>query len=291
MGLAKFYTNKVVLITGGSMGIGKEVAKQALHLGAKVIITGRSIERLKKTEKEFSDYQNNIMIFQGDVKDFESNQRLIIACIERFGKLDVVIANAGLSCFGNIEEMDFNVAREIIDANIYGSLFPAKVAISELKKTSGSILFISSIAGFYGLPGYSPYSISKMALKGLAQSLQVELIESGIGVGIAYLGFTENEKSKRTLSPEGKWVDVPERNRFVRVSRRCTADKILLQIKNRKFSETHTIIGKLMGVITCFFPGLISFIMKFNYRRRKPVKKIGMLYNSKKGRLSLNKKV
>jgi short-subunit dehydrogenase len=209
------------------------------------------------------------MIFQGDVCDYSTNADLIQKIIERFGQLDAVITSAALSCFGEVEKMEVTVAKKIIDTNIYGSFYPVKVALEELKQNKGSILFVSSIAAFHGLPGYSAYSLSKMALKALAQCLSVELKKSDVFVGIAYVGFTENEDGKQTLSPAGEWQKVPPRKAVFTVSRKTTALKLLKQIKKRRFSHTHSRLGSFTEWITRFFPKLSLFLFQKNYRPAK----------------------
>lgn len=182
-----FFKDKVAVITGSSMGIGKELAKQILINGGKVVLTGRNRARLESTKDEFEMYFDSILIHQGDVTNFELNQILVTKTIERFGRLDILITNAGLSGYGEVEMLKPGVARQIIDTNIYGTLFPIMVALPELKKTKGSVLIISSIAGFYGLPDYSAYSLSKMALRALAQSLRVELKTSFCRYSISWV--------------------------------------------------------------------------------------------------------
>ncbi len=262
-----FYKNKVVLITGSSMGIGKEMALQALIHGATVILTGRNLERLEKTQLEFLAFKEKVMIFQGNVTNENSNKILMKLIIEKYGRLDVLINNAGLSCYGEVDEMEIGSFKEIIDTNIYGSILPSKAALSELKKTQGNILFISSIAGFHGLPGYSAYSLSKMALKSFAQSLSVELKSSGVKVSIAFVGFTENEKDKKTLSPNGEWVEVPIRSSKMSVSRKTTASKLLSQVKSGQFKNTHSLLGKFTEQITRHLPLLTYYIFNKKYKR------------------------
>ena len=155
MDISSFYKDKVVLITGATMGIGKELARQVLVNGGKVVITSRDSVRLQKTEQEFAIYNTSVLGVNTDVVNYENNEILIQKAVKRFGKLDVIITNAALSCYGAIEIIKPGVARQVIDVNIYGSLFPVIAALPELKKTQGSILFISSVAGLYGIPEYS----------------------------------------------------------------------------------------------------------------------------------------
>jgi dehydrogenase/reductase SDR family protein 7B len=262
----KFYKDKVVIITGSSMGIGKELARQILLLGGKVVITGRNEERLLIVQQEFSDYSDSVLYHCGDASDYTNNQELIKSTLDRFAKIDVLINNAGLSGFGEIGKMNMKSTKDIIDANIYGSLFPTMAALPELKKTNGSILFISSIAGLHGLPGYAAYSLSKMSLKALAQSLYAELKFDKVFVGISYVGFTENDTNKKTIAPNGNLVSVPQRPKLFTNSRETTAAKLLKQIKIKKHSSVQTSVGIITLKLSQFFPSLLNVIFKLNYK-------------------------
>lgn len=264
MNLHSFYKNKVVIVTGSSMGIGKQLVKQILSFGGKVVITGRNKDRLKAVESEFTEYSTSLLTHAGDITKYSNNVDLITETIQRFGALDILITNAGLSCFGDVGNMSANVAREIIDVNIYGSLYPVMAAIPELKKTEGSVLFISSLAGIHGLPGYSAYSLSKMSLTALSQSLHTEMKPFGVFVGISYVGFTENENEKKTLSPDGKWVNVPKRPQIITQSREQTALALLKQIRDKKNSNVQDLFGKFTYQLNRFFPSLLHAILRWN---------------------------
>jgi short-subunit dehydrogenase len=266
MKLFRFYNKKVVIVTGSTMGIGKEVAKRILRFGGKVVITGRNEMRIEELKKELIYYKGSYLIHQGDVNNMEDNKRMVEETIHTFGKIDILINNAGMSCYGAVDELKMEVAKEVIDTNVYGSLFPVMACLDELKKSKGSILFISSLAGFQGLPGYSCYSLSKMALKPLAQSLSIELKNQQVSVGIAYVGFTENEMAKRTLSPDGKLEMVPLRPKFLTNSRRYTADKILHQVRKRKKRSVHSFIGKISYRLNMLFPTLMNGLLELNYK-------------------------
>lgn len=269
MKTAHYFKDKVVLVTGSTMGIGKELAFQLLTHGSKVVITGRHKKRLENIELEFAGWKENILVLQSDVCSYTSNEEVVKKILQKFGSLDVLITNAGLSCYGTLQDLQPFVAKEIIDTNIYGSLFPVKAALSELIKNKGSVLFVSSIAGLYGLPGYSAYSLSKMALTALAQSLSIELNSSGMYVGIAYVAFTENDTDKRTMAPDGEWQPVPKRPRFLTTSKTSTATKLLKQIKNKQFSITHSFLGNCSKMLIRLFPALTTSIFRKNFERKQ----------------------
>jgi len=266
----EFFKNKVVLITGASMGIGKDLALQVLHYGGKVTITGRNEARLLAVQNEFQEHSENLLIHKGNVANYEDVVNLIVKIILRFGRLDVLINNAGMSTdFGELEIINNKVVDEIIDTNVKGALFPSMAAIPELKKTKGSIIFVSSIAAFRGLPGYSLYSLSKMALTALAQSIRIENKKTGVFVGIAYVGFTENETGKRTLSHEGKLEKVTARNKLVTRPRSLTAKILLNQIANRRPRVIHSIIGKLTFLLCKYFPIVANIMSEQIYNNQK----------------------
>ena len=131
----EFYKNKVVLITGASMGIGKDLALQVLQYGGKVTITGRNEQRLLAVKDEFQAYSEQLLIHKGNVANYENVVELIEKIILHFGRLDVLINNAGMSTdFGELETITDKVVDEIIDTNVKGALFPTMVAIPKLKE-------------------------------------------------------------------------------------------------------------------------------------------------------------
>ena len=266
MSLKEFYENKVVLITGSCSGIGKELARQILSFNGKVVFTSRFDERLVSIENEFAQLKSNFMLHQGDIRD-ESNLNLLMEKIKTiFGRLDILICNAAISSFGDFDDSDSAVLKQVIDTNIYGSILPVKVFLPELKNSKGTIVFISSIAGIRGLPGYSAYSLSKMALTSLAQSLSLELKRHQVSVCIAYPGLTQNEESKRTIAPNGTLVQVPERPAGFVTPREKTARKILVQIMNKKFTKIHSILGLIIKYSHRFGPGLLHYLYQKKYK-------------------------
>jgi len=184
MNLNPFYKDKVVLITGGSMGIGKEMARQVLEAGGKVILTGRRESKLLEVGEEFQQFSDSLMFHAGDVADYQDTLVLMEKIVGRFNRLDVLINNAGMAGYGEVGSLEPKAVDEVIDTNIKGSIFQTRTALPLLIETKGSILFVSSVAGFWGLPAYSLYSLSKMALTALVQSLRLENANNGVFAGI-----------------------------------------------------------------------------------------------------------
>ena len=276
MKVESFFKDKVVLITGGSQGIGKELARQVLESGGRVVLTGRSQAKLDAAREDFSPYSGDVMIRAGDVGDFSGAEPLIDGILTRFGQLDVVINNAGLAGYGEVKDFTQGAVDTILDTNIKGSIYISRAAIPRMEG-GGSILFVSSLAGLYGLPGYTLYSISKMGLTALAQGLAIELEESGIFVGIAYVGFTANEKRKEWLAASGNTELLPERDPRLVSSRETTARLLLRQIAIRKPVKIHSLLGKVNYISARFIPGLIRLVMRIRYKRAVTAGRKGMI--------------
>ncbi|WP_129690734.1 SDR family NAD(P)-dependent oxidoreductase [Gottfriedia acidiceleris] len=169
--------DKVVLITGGASGIGAAVTRRFIQEGAKVSIIGRSLETLEQMKEEFND---NLLIIQGDVSKYEDNERAVKATVEQFGKLDVFIANAGVfdgfAKFADVTPDALSDAYDyLLNINVKGSFFGAKAALEELQKTNGNIIFTVSGASFYPDGGGVWYTASKHAQIGLMRQLAFEL--------------------------------------------------------------------------------------------------------------------
>lgn len=264
---SNFFKDKVVWITGSGSGIGKELARQILELGGIAVITGRNKSKLSNVTLEFADYERRCLVLEGDCTNHEMSKEILSKIITHFGRLDILIANAGLSNYGEVELLKPGVVKQVIETNILGTLFPVMACIPELKRNKGSILMVSSIAAFYGLPVYSVYSTSKMALTSFHQSLRIELQKAGVFVGIAYLGFTENEDQKRILNPSGMPERVPDRSKTFLHSRKETVERMLIQLVKSRSVCTHTVLGKTTQLMARYFPFLLGVILFKGYKR------------------------
>lgn len=260
---------KVIVITGSSQGIGKAIAIEFIKNGAAVVINGRNRNKLLKTTEELKSLGGRVLAFCGDVSKPDQAQDLILKTIEHFGKLDILVNNAGISMKGNLADLASSVYKKVFDINVLGSVNMCKSALPFLRESIGSIVFISSVAGIRGIPGFSAYSSSKMALKAIAQSLRIEEADSGIHVGLMYVGFTQNEREKRTLDADGSLVIVDERKGFKVQSRRDVAQAVLNNIKTRTFITTLSSLGKLNQIMQKVAPNLVEKILIKNSRKIK----------------------
>jgi short-subunit dehydrogenase len=260
---------KVAIITGSSTGIGKAIAKALAKKKVKIVLNGRNQERLEDTAKELRALGYDVLTARGDVGIYKDCKNLIEQTIKEYGAIDILINNAGLSMEGTIDKTLPEVFEKVFHTNILGVLFPTKAALPYLKQSKGSIVFAGSIAGYMGLPDYSAYSASKMALTALAQSLKIELAGTGVHVGINYIGFAENDDNKTYLNNNGEIEKVPVRKQFKRMPLDVIAAHFVRGIENRKYKQTFSFIGKLTNILHRYFPALFEWIMIRKYLKQK----------------------
>ena len=198
-------SNKVALITGASSGIGRSLAVQAAKRGYHIGVIARNQEALEALKNEVIDsYNIDFHYHVGDVSKEEDCHAFINGCIDKFGRIDFLFNNAGISMRGIFADTDLSVIKQLMDVNFWGSVYCTKYALPELLKTKGSVVGVSSIAGFKGLPARTGYSASKFAMQGFLESLRNENLKTGLHVLIACPGYTESNIRKTALNPEGK---------------------------------------------------------------------------------------
>lgn len=256
--------NKVAIVTGSSMGIGKAISHALGEAGCKVVLNGRTTDRLHSAAAEMESKGYEVFPIAADVSNWEDCERLVEECLAHFGRLDILINNAGAATRGPVADLTHDVFQKITNINLLGSIFPSKAALSALKETKGSVIFISSIASFYGIPYNSIYSATKKALTAFSESLRLETESDGIHVGIAYVGFTENDPKKIILDSDGKRIYLENREGVKKQSPEQVAGIILNMIQARKNTYTLSLAGKGLSFITKFAPWLIKFIYRKN---------------------------
>ena len=259
--------DKTVLISGSTRGIGRAIAENFITHGARVVINGREEDRVVSTVNDFLRIGGCATGFAGDISCFTTCDRLIDHCIDAFGGLDCLINNAGISMEGDVADLAPEVFQRVFETNVLGACHLTKAAIPWLKKSQGGVLFVSSSAAFKGIPGYSAYCASKMALNGIAESLKLELESFGVYVGIAHVGFTQNDQDKKILNSLGHWVAQPARP-FVRPAQQeSVAQQVMMMIENRKPRHVFGTMGKLASLISRFAPGLYELILRRHYQK------------------------
>lgn len=172
---------KVAVITGGSKGIGYAVAESLLKEGYCVAITSRTIEGANKAAAKLVAH-GDVLAIEADVKNYQSQQEAINLVLEKWGQIDVLVANAGVGNFASIEELSVEDWHETIDTNLTGVFYSIKASLDAIKKTKGYIITISSLAGTNFFEGGSAYNASKFGLTGFTQAVMLDLRKHGIKV-------------------------------------------------------------------------------------------------------------
>jgi short-subunit dehydrogenase len=265
--MSTFWNNKVVVITGASLGIGKTMARLAAFNGAQVVINARNEDRLQKVLEHFRKEGLSISGISGDVSQIEDVQKLLQFTLDQFGKVDILINNAGISHESDFDVLSPEVFKKVIDVNLLGSVYTSHIFLPEIKKTKGSIVFVGSVAGIHGLGMYSAYCASKMALTALAESLQIESKTSGIHFGIAYLGLTENDPDKSIYASDGSALPQPKR-KVKQQPVTKVAQEILEIAEFRQKKKVISSLGKLTYVLNRISPNLVHRILERIYNKK-----------------------
>lgn len=248
--------DKVVIITGGSSGIGKALAAAFGAQGSKVLITGRNQQELDKTVDELGRRGISVLAFRADVSVEEDNKKMADEAINKFGTIDVLINNAGISMRALFEDTDVDVIKEIMSTNFFGVVYATKYCLPEIIRNKGSVIGISSIAGIRGLPGRTGYSASKFALNGFLEALRLELSPKGTHVLTACPGFTSTKIRKRALTKDGSVQgESPRHENHMMTAEQCAAYIYDATVKRRRMLILTT-QGKLTVFMNKWFPGL-----------------------------------
>lgn len=266
-----FFKDKVVAITGGSEGIGKALIEALIPLGAKVATCGRNYDKLY--ELHLQNAQVLLHSIVCDVSKEEDCKRFIDSTIKTFGKIDILINNAGVSMRALVKDLDVDVIRKVMDVNFYGAVYCTKYAMPSITENQGTIVGISSIAGYRGLPGRSAYSASKFALQGWLESLRIEMMDDNVNVMWVCPGFTASNIRFAALDAEGK----PQGDTTMEEGKMMTAAEvaqhILQAIEKKKRTLVLTFTGKRTVFMNRFFPNLTDkLVRKFYFSEGKLVK-------------------
>ncbi len=201
--------NKVALITGGSKGIGYYTAQKMLEQGMKVAITSRSQAAADAAAKELGD-SDNIIGIESDVRNFESQQKAVQQVLNKWGELDVLIANAGVGHFAPIEEMTLEQWHDVIDINLTGVFYSTKASIEALKASKGYLITIASLAGTNFFARGAAYNASKFGLVGFSQAVMLDVRQAGVKVTTIMPGSVATHFNNRTPSEADAWKIQPE---------------------------------------------------------------------------------
>jgi dehydrogenase/reductase SDR family member 7B len=248
--------NKVVIITGGSSGIGRALAAKFGAEGSRIFITGRNKVQLETT---VADLRSKGIVVEGSVADVskeEDNRQMAQEAIKKFGTIDVLINNAGITMRALFEEVELDVIKKVMDINFYGAVYATKYCLPEIVKNKGSVIGISSIAGYRGLPGRAGYSASKFALNGFLEVLRTEYLKRDVHVLTACPGFTTSNIRKNALTKDGSGQGESPRQEEQMMSAEECAYHIYQATVKRKRSLILTTQGKFAVLLNKWWPAM-----------------------------------
>lgn len=269
--MSNFFNNKVVAVTGGSEGIGKALVEALLKSGARVATCGRHHDKLYRLQTDYASFPLHVTVT--DVSNENDCRRFIESTIKVFGGIDILINNAGISMRAELKDTSVDVIRKVMDINFFGTVYCTRFAIDSLLTRKGTIVGVSSIAGYRGLPGRSGYSASKFALQGWLEAIRTELLDSGVHVMWVCPGFTTSNIRKVALNNKGDEQGESPMDESKMMSAEECARIILNAIEKRKRTVVMTFTGKRTVFMNKFFPGLMDkMARRFFYKDGKLIK-------------------
>ncbi|MBK8608687.1 MAG: SDR family oxidoreductase [Chitinophagaceae bacterium] len=262
-----FFNNKVVVITGGTDGIGKALVNLLISSGAKVATCGRNQDKLYDLQKLHSGKPLHSIV--ADVSVYNDCKNFIDSTLQVFGGIDILINNAGISMRALFKDLDVSVIEKVMKINFNGTLYCTKMALDSIIERKGTIVGVSSIAGYRGLPGRSGYSASKFAVHGFLEALRTELIDSQVNVMWVCPGFTTSNIRNVALDKEGQSQGESPMDEGKMMSSENCAAHILKAIEKRKRTLVLTFKGKQTVFMNRFFPAWADKLVKKFFFKNK----------------------
>jgi short-subunit dehydrogenase len=256
------FRDQVVIVTGASAGIGKALAIQLAAQGAKVAIAARRAERLEQVAVECRALGGEVLVVPTDVSDETQCKALIEKTIAAFGRLDMLINNAGLAASALFDEFpDLHLFKQTMDVNFYGAVYCTYYALPHLKKTRGRVVAISSVGGKAAIPYNTPYCASKYAMHGFYDSLRMELYQNGVSCTVVcpYWVVTEFHESQMNKDGEPRGAC----GRALYTDKMMTADQcaeITLHAAQKRRREVLMGPGALAVWLKLLAPGFVDWL-------------------------------
>ncbi|MFC4874763.1 SDR family oxidoreductase [Negadavirga shengliensis] len=261
--------DKVVVVTGATSGIGEACARVFGKNGAKIWITGRSQIKLDNTLLRLQNEGITCAGIVCDAADESQNQLMVKGAVERFGRIDMLINNAGISMRAMFQDMDLEVFHKVMNTNFMGAVYATKFCLPEILKNKGTIIAMSSINGFRGTPARTAYTASKYAMNGFFESLRTEVMKSGVHVLVACPGFTASNIRNNALTADGSIQQESPRDEEKMMTPEEVAKAIYKAALKRKRDLILTRQGKLASFLNKWMPGIMDTIVYNHMAKEK----------------------
>jgi dehydrogenase/reductase SDR family member 7B len=260
---------KVVIVTGATSGIGLACAEVFGRAGARIVASGRDAEKLRLLSERLAASSIDFITVEAEASDEEANRRLVEAAVNRYGGVDILIANAGISMRAMFEDLDMAVFRKVMDVNFYGSVYPVRYALPYLLERSGAVVAVSSINGHRGTPARTAYTASKYAMEGFFEALRTEVMHRGVHVLVVSPGFTGTNIRKNALRADGAVQGESPRDEGRMMTPEAVAVAIIRGLKQRKRDMVLTRQGKLVVLLNKIVPGWMDK-MVYRHMAKEP---------------------
>jgi short-subunit dehydrogenase len=264
------FDGQVVLVTGASSGIGAALAREFARRGANLIVTARRTERLAAVAADAERGGRRALALAADVTVDGDLERVVATARAAFGRLDVVVANAGFGVVGPVERLALEDYRRQFETNVFGVLRTVRASLDDLKRSRGRVVILGSVAGYIATPGSSPYAMSKFAVRGLAEALGHEVAADGVTVTLVTPGFVGSDIRRvdnagrlhsAAVDPVPAWLLVPAAT---------AARHIVNAVARRRREVVITGHGKIVVFFQRHAPWLVSRVVRGVGLRSRP---------------------
>lgn len=263
------FKNKVVVVTGASSGIGLALCHEFAQKGAMVAMGARQEDKLAELAEQLEKYGTQSFYKATDVTSEKDCEELIAGAVAKFGRIDVLICNAGISMRAIFDDVDIDVLKRLMDVNFWGAVYCTKYALPYLQAAKGSLVGVSSVAGFHGLPGRTGYSASKYAMHGFLETIRIENLKKGLHVMIAAPGFTASNVRFSALTADGTQQGGTPRDEGKMMSAEEVAHRIAVGIAKRKRTLLMEFQGRATNIIKKFAPCLLDKLF-YSHMAKEP---------------------
>ena len=262
------FREHIVLITGASSGIGAALARQLAREGARLVLMARRRERLESLCAELTAAGAQAVVHVGDVTKRADLDAAVALAVERYGRLDIAVANAGFGVVGPLEKLNVEDYRRQFETNVFAAIETSKACLAELKRSHGRLVLVGSVAGYISAPNASPYAMSKFAIRAFAEALLPELAPQGVSVTLISPGFVESEirqvDNRGGWHPQAKdplpsWLPMPAE---------LAAKKIVSAVYRRRREAIITVHGKVLVWLSRFAPWVLRLAARCGVRGR-----------------------
>jgi len=255
------FKDKVVIITGATSGIGEACAEVFGRQGAKIAITGRSSQKLEQTTSKLLAQHIDVLPILADAGSEADNIRMAEETLAHFGRIDILINNAGISMRALFQDLDMEVFHKVMDTNFWGTVYATKYCLPAILESKGSIVGISSINGYRGTPARTAYTASKYAMNGFFEALRTEVMKKGVHVLVVAPGFTASNIRNTALTADGSSQGESPRDESKMMTSDEVAAHILKATQKRKRDIVLTFQGKLAVFLNKWMPGILDGIV------------------------------